>query len=941
MKPTRAVLALLGLTSSALLVPTAFAQSVWDGGGADNKWQTPQNWSTDVAPTASTTTDLQFAGSLQTSASNDYATGADFRNITFAAGASSFTLDGNQFDLFGAVTNSSGTTQTIGTPINLQGASNNIVGSAGAKTIFNGAINYGTGRLFPTTTAHTLVFNAAGTNGGASVTAFAITGPSTMRVNIAGSIIELGNAAALGTGYIQVNANSTLQSNTALTGANAVGNTFMIGAAAILTIGGTSNLELSGSSTTLTSPASTSGGALINAGANRTLAVTNTGTTTVSGKVSLSDAVGTGRTLTVDVASTAGATTISGAIVNYVNPSTGAAGGLTKTGTGTLTLTGANTYTGATTVSAGTLSLSTPYIADTSTLTVATGATLNLTHSATDRVTTLFLGGVKQAIGIYGAIGSGAQFETAFITGTGRIEVANPTWDGGGANGNWSTAANWNGDVAPATTGDTLSFAGTTNLATNNDYITSLGGSATKHAITFNSGAGSFTLAGGDLAITSNYIADNQSANPQTIGNNLTLAGGDNRITLATGAGALTFNGSLALSGARLYLETTNSGTIVLNGASTGGGVTFNSWGITEFRSVLYASNTFPATIVELGNKNALGAPNSSLGGLQSGVQVASELTIRSNTDLSGANAVDKALLVQSAKVLTLSGSNNLQFTGNVYNAGGNGTILVNNTAATTLSGPTYLSNDTTGRLLNVNVAGTAGTTTLSGVIADSWAAGAAAGSLVKLGTGTLVVSGNNTYTGTTTVSAGTLTLTQPYLNDASTVNIASGATLNLTHASTDTVATLVINGVTQGNGVYGAIGSGAAHEVAQITGTGKLQVGAGYSAWSTANAGGQAANLDYDNDGVTNGVEYFLNAAAGVTANPGVVSGKVTWTNGGNIPSGSYGTAFVVQTSPDLTTWTDILANDSNLSNAAGSVQYTLPTGAGKLFVRLKVTPN
>ena len=116
---------------------------------------------------------------------------------------------------------------------------------------------------------------------------------------------------------------------------------------------------------------------------------------------------------------------------------------------------------------------------------------------------------------------------------------------------------------------------------------------------------------------------------------------------------------------------------------------------------------------------------------------------------------------------------------------------------------------------------------------------------------------------------------------------------------------------------------------------------GSAYESWATVRAGGQAANLDYDNDGVTNGVEFFMNAAPGVTANPGLVGNTVTWANGGNIPSSDYGSKFVVQTSTDLVNWTDAPASgDANLVNTSGSVAYTL-TGPGKKFARLKVIPN
>jgi hypothetical protein len=42
-----------------------------------------------------------------------------------------------------------------------------------------------------------------------------------------------------------------------------------------------------------------------------------------------------------------------------------------------------------------------------------------------------------------------------------------------------------------------------------------------------------------------------------------------------------------------------------------------------------------------------------------------------------------------------------------------------------------------------------------------------------------------------------------------------------------------------------------------------------GYATWASTNAGNQGAELDFDNDGVSNGVEYFMSASAGFTANP------------------------------------------------------------------------
>jgi hypothetical protein len=117
-----------------------------------------------------------------------------------------------------------------------------------------------------------------------------------------------------------------------------------------------------------------------------------------------------------------------------------------------------------------------------------------------------------------------------------------------------------------------------------------------------------------------------------------------------------------------------------------------------------------------------------------------------------------------------------------------------------------------------------------------------------------------------------------------------------------------------------------------------------GYDTWATTNAGGQTTDLDYDNDGVANGVEYFMNTTPGFTANPSFVGNTVSWPNGGNIPSSEYGTQFVVQTSSDLVTWDDVTEGDmdQNGTNTASSLSYTLDpaNNPAKQFVRLKVTP-
>ena len=83
-------------------------------------------------------------------------------------------------------------------------------------------------------------------------------------------------------------------------------------------------------------------------------------------------------------------------------------------------------------------------------------------------------------------------------------------------------------------------------------------------------------------------------------------------------------------------------------------------------------------------------------------------------------------------------------------------------------------------------------------------------------------LSGANTYTGNTTVSAGTLSMTTTKdLADASTVSIATGAVLNLAVDEVDDVAVLNFAGVAQADGTYDSTNSGGL-----ITGSGSIRVG-------------------------------------------------------------------------------------------------------------------
>jgi autotransporter-associated beta strand protein len=159
---------------------------------------------------------------------------------------------------------------------------------------------------------------------------------------------------------------------------------------------------------------------------------------------------------------------------------------------------------------------------------------------------------------------------------------------------------------------------------------------------------------------------------------------------------------------------------------------------------------------------------------------------------------------------------------------------------------------------------------TYSGVIAGNVA-------LVVNGSGSLYLAGTNTYTDNTTVNGVTLELAQPSLAANSTVTVAGGAVLQLDFPVTNSVAGLVLNGVSQGLGVYNSTTSPS-----YITGSGSLQVAVTVATNPTnivASVSGNNLNLSWPADHI--GWTLLMqtnNLARGISSNTndwGAVSGS------------------------------------------------------------------
>ncbi|WP_035612889.1 hypothetical protein [Haloferula sp. BvORR071] len=119
------------------------------------------------------------------------------------------------------------------------------------------------------------------------------------------------------------------------------------------------------------------------------------------------------------------------------------------------------------------------------------------------------------------------------------------------------------------------------------------------------------------------------------------------------------------------------------------------------------------------------------------------------------------------------------------------------------------------------------------------------------------------------------------------------------------------------------------------VTFTPPAAAGTTYATWAATNAGGQAHNLDFDNDGVDNGIEFFMGQNGSTfTANPPMIGGSVTWPRASDRTVSSFG----VEVSTDLVSWGP--ATPANVVITPTSVTYTPPTGQARHFLRLRVTP-
>ncbi|MDD5326845.1 MAG: autotransporter domain-containing protein [Phycisphaerae bacterium] len=849
---------------SLLIVSPAWANFVWEG-DVDGDWQTGGNWTGGAKPTGAvgTLTFGDISGGVHAiTAADDALTGVDGINFNSSDAAYSITGTGSlTFSTDATITGDLGRIQTFSAGL----------GFVSDGLTFDGADSYTVSGAISGTTivksgVGTLTFSGTNT----------YTGSTTIS---AGTLIASGGSAIADAGAVSL--------------ADVLGAGFEISASE--TIG-----SLSGGGTT---------GGNVNLNAN-TLTVGDGSNTTYSGVIS-------------------------------------GAGALTKEGGGTLTLDGTNTYTGITTLNAGKLSigadsgLGTAPGGATATQITFGGGTLetsaDMTLNANRGITLTGAGTIDVDAGTtltYNGIIAGASTLAKADTGTLSLGGTN-TYTGATSVDAGTLLVTADQALGTAAAGTTVVSGATLGLSGGVNYSTA---EALNISGTGVSGVGALHNVGGDNTFAGNIILGVASTIGSS-GDTLTASGTINNggfLLTTAGAGNVTLSGVISGGGG---LTKTGAGTTTLSGVGNSytGTTTINAGTLIASggAAIADAGAVSLADVLGAGFEISASETIGSLsGGGTTGGNVnlnANTLTVGdgSNTTYSGVISGAGALTKEGGGTLTLDGTNT--YTGiTTLNAGklsigadsGLGTAPGGATATQiTFGGGTLeTSADMTlnaNRGITLTGAGTidvdAGTTlTYNGIIAG-------ASTLAKADTGTLSLGGTNTYTGATSVDAGTLLVTadQALGTAAAGTTVVSGATLGLSGGvNYSTAEALNISGT-------GVSGVGALHNV------GGDNTFAGNIILGVASTIGSSGDTLTASGTINNGGFLLTTAGAGNVTLSGVISGGggLTKTGAGTTTLSGVGNSYTGTTTINAGT---LIASGGAAIADAGAVSLADVLGAG-----------
>lgn len=310
-----------------------------------------------------------------------------------------------------------------------------------------------------------------------------------------------------------------------------------------------------------------------------------------------------------------------------------------------------------------------------------------------------------------------------------QADAATLTWDpagAGGGNGTWdTTTTSWYSGGSAVTwnngTNDTASFGGTAGTVTLGEAITAGGLDFTTDL---------YTVTGGTLTLSGGGAANVGSGLSATLASGLSAADGIEK----TGAGTLTVSGAYANTGTGVITVTEGTLRMAQTGLATSSST---GWG--SGRPVVVAAGATLESAVSA-NVGTFGRQVTLNGGT---------LNLTAQTAADSLNYVNNLVLNDGASVI-----------GNAMRMAyyTDGLVTVGGTFASTMSAGIVLAKSGV-RAATFDVADVTSSAdadlTINGVIRDL--SGYGGTPVIKNGTGTMLLSGTNTYTGTTTVNAGTL----------------------------------------------------------------------------------------------------------------------------------------------------------------------------------------
>jgi autotransporter-associated beta strand protein len=448
--------------------------------------------------------------------------------------------------------------------------------------------------------------------------------------------------------------------------------------------------------------------------------------------------------------------------------------------------------------------------------------------------------------------------------------------------GNWRTGtSSFTYDQVWANGNDAVFGTGTTSGAGTAGTVT-LGGTISARSLTLNqpsSGTYAFDLNGKSLGLSGNNGAITGNSGSGAV--EIRDAAGGGGLAVSSASATFTLNGGPLTISAKVTgagrVNVTGAGSLVLNNDAN------------DFTGILYKQN---GGFIQVSSIKNSGVASAAGAGSEVGIGVNGQIVY-----VGAGDSTNRTLRLTGAGTFELAnnGSGALVWTGTIA------TSAVTGTRALTISGSNTGANEVQGAIADPRNANILGVT--------------------KNGVGSWILSGGNTYTGTTSVTAGTLQIgsggTAGSLSASSAISVASGALLGFSRSNTITQGT-DFNSVISGSGNVSQTGAGTLVLNGANTYTGTTTISAGTLQANAADVASTSGALGNGGDiRFTGGTLQFAAASAGTDYSARIKSST---------------SAIAIDTNGQAVTFGAALAS-SNIAGLTKSGSGTLTLAGGNAY--------